>query len=127
MSKVMTFVLPRVRRSLYKALNRLKAGQLEEAQFLAEVEAMLSRRRDTLVKRGLSLARAAIAIHAAVLVCSRPGMQVEAEESCVPLEVIENRTLREAAADVAMLHALPVQRVANALARLVAKCPDFLR
>ena len=42
-----------------------------------------------------------LAIHGAVLVLSGPGLRAEAGESGLPLEVIEYRAVREAAADVA--------------------------
>ena len=125
MSKpLMKVVLPRLARPLYKHLERLQNGELDEAAFTAKIEAMLQRQHAWLSKRGISAAKAAVAIHAAVLVLSLPGLRAEAAEAGVPLEVFENRALREAAADVAQSYGMDERRAAEALARLVAKHGD---
>ena len=46
------------------------------------------------------------------------------KEEGVPLEVLENRALREAAGDISQSYGLPLPRAAEALARLVAKHGD---
>jgi hypothetical protein len=118
---LMKVVLPRVARPLYRQLERLQSGELDEGQFTAEIEAMLQRQHAWLGKRGISAARGAVALHAAVLVLSQPGLRAEAQEAGVPLEVLENRALREAAADIASSYGMSARRAADAIARLVAK------
>jgi hypothetical protein len=122
MSKpLMTVVLPRVARPLYRQLEKLQCGELNEDQFTEAIEAMLQRQHAWLSKRGISAARAAIAIHAAVLVLSQPGLRAEAAEEGIPLEVLENRALREAAVDIAANYGITLGRAADLIARLVAK------
>jgi len=122
MSKpLMKVVLPRVARPLYRQLERLQLGEVDESQFTAEIEVMLQQQHAWLSRRGISAARAAIALHAAVLVLSEPGLRAEAEEAGVPLEVLENRALREAASDIATNYGVSIGRAADAIARLVAK------
>lgn len=125
MSKpLMKVVLPRVARPLYHQLERLQTGEVDENQFTAEIEAMLQQQHAWLAKRGISAARAAVALHAAVLVLSQPGLRAEAAEAGVPLEVLENRALREAAGDIALNYGMSARRAADAIARLVAKHAD---
>ncbi len=118
---LMKVVLPRVARPLYRQLERLQCGEVNEDQFTEAIEAMLQRQHAWLSKHGISAARAAIAIHAAVLVLSQPGLRAEAAEEGVPLEVLENRALREAAGDIAENYGLAANRAADLIARLVAK------
>ncbi len=75
MSKqLMEVVLPRLARPLYKHLERFQTGKLNEAEFTERFESLLQRQHQWLSRRGISAARAAIAIHAAVLVLSMPGL-----------------------------------------------------
>jgi hypothetical protein len=122
MSKpLMKVVLPRLARPLYRHLERLQNGELDEAAFTAKIEAMLQKQHAWLSQRGIAAARAAVAIHAAVLVLSLPGLRAEAEEEGLPLEVLENRALREAAVDIAQSYGMAQNRAADAIARLIAK------
>lgn len=76
MSKtLMSVVLRRLARPLYRHLQRLQSGDLDEVAFTAIIEAMLQKRHAWLLKRGVAAARASVAIHAAVLVLSRPGLR----------------------------------------------------
>jgi hypothetical protein len=118
---LMKVVLPRLARPLYRHLELLQNGKLDEEAFTAKIEAMLQRQHAWLSRRGIAAARAAVAIHAAVLVLSQPGLRAEAAEAGLPLEVLENRALREAAADIATSYGMPQANAADALARLVAK------
>jgi hypothetical protein len=121
---LMEVVLPRLARPLYRQLERFQSGKLDESQFTENFEAILRRHHLWLARRGVSAARAAIAIHAAVLVLSLPGMRAEAQEAGVPLEVIETRALKEAALDVAACYGLEWQKVAHHLAVRVARYGD---
>jgi len=122
MSKqLMDIVIPRLARPLYQQLERYRTGQLDDKQFTDRFESLLRRQHAWLAKRGISAARAAVAIHAAVLVLSLPGLRAEAEETKLPLEVIENRAVREAASDVAQNYGVKERRVADVIARIIAR------
>ena len=118
---LMKVVLPRLARPLYRHLEKLQNGTLDEATFTAKIEAMLQRQHAWLSQKGIAAARAAVAIHAAVLVLSLPGLRAEAADAGMPLEVLENRALREAAADISQSYGMSMPRAADALARLIAK------
>jgi len=125
MSKqLMDVVIPRLARPLFEELERYRTGKLNDKQFTAKFEALLRRQHAWLAKRGISAARAAVAIHAAVLVLSLPGLRAEAEETKLPLEVIEHRAVREAAADVAQNYGVKERRVAEVIARIIARYGD---
>jgi hypothetical protein len=94
---------------------------LSDQQFTRRFEALLQRQHAWLANRGVSGARAAIAIHAGVLVLSLPGLRAEATERNVPLEVVEVQAINEAADDVARNYELDPKRVADAIANIVAR------
>src|SRR5438067_7284579 len=117
MSKqLMDVVLPRLARPLYQQLERYRTGELNDKQFTERFEAILRRQHAWLARRGISEARAAVAIHAAVLVLSLPGLRAEAAEDSLPLEVVEGRAVREAAEDVAANYGVDSRRAAHAIA-----------
>jgi hypothetical protein len=118
--QLMDVVLPRLARPLYRQLERYQTGKLDDGQFTERFEAILRRQHAWLARRGISEARAAVAIHAAVLVLSQPGLRAEAAEDNLPLEVVEARAVHEAAADVAANYGVNARRVAHAIASLVA-------
>lgn len=125
MSKqLMEVVLPRLARPLYRHLEGFQTGKLNEAQFTRRFESLLRRQHEWLARHGISAARAAIALHAAVLILSNPGLRAEAIEAGLPLEVVEFRALREAAQDVADSYSLDYHGIAAAIARLVARYGD---
>ena len=122
MSKqLMEVVLPRLARPLYKHLEKFQTGKLDESQFTELFETLLHRQHQWLSRRGISAARAAIAIHAAVLVLSLPGLRAEAADANLPLEVVEFRAVREAALDIAKSYNLDLRRIANTIACLIIK------
>lgn len=122
MSKqLMEVVLPRLARPLYKHLEKFQTGKLDESQFTEQFETLLRKQHQWLARRGISAARAAIAIHAAVLVLSLPGLRAEANDANLPLEVVENRAVREAAVDVANSYGLNARRIAHTIACLIVK------
>jgi hypothetical protein len=125
MSKqLMEVVLPRLARPLYRQLKRYRAGQLDDAQFTEGFESLLRRQHAWLAKKGVPEARAAIAIHGAVLILSGPGLKAEAAESKIPLEVIEMRAVREAANDIASNYDLPEPEAIRIISNLVARYAD---
>ena len=118
--QLMDVVLPRLARPLYRQLERYQTGQLDDGQFSEKFEAILRRQHAWLARRGISEARAAVAIHAAVLVLSLPGLRAEAADDHLPLEVVEARAVRDAAQDVAANYGLDARRAAHAISNLVA-------
>src|SRR5215475_2735124 len=99
--ELMDLVLPRLAQRLNRQLRRYRAGQLDEAQFSRRFERLLQQQHAWLANRGISDVDAAVTVHGAVLVLSGPGLRAEAEEESVPLEVVEFRAVKAAAADVA--------------------------
>jgi hypothetical protein len=120
----MEVVLPRLARPLYRQLKRYRAGQLDDAQFTRGFESLLRRQHRWLAEKGVPEARAAIAIHGAVLILSGPGLKAEAAESKVPLEVIEMRAVREAANDIASNYDLSEPEAIRIISNLVARYGD---
>ena len=114
-------VLPRLAKTLYRQLQRYKAGELNEKQFARGFEQLLQQQHTWLTHQGISDIRAALAIHGAVLVLSSPGLRAEAAESELPLEVIEYRAVREAAGDVARNYNISERRAARVISSIVAR------
>jgi hypothetical protein len=122
MSKqLMEIVLPRLARPLYQHLEQFQLGKLNELQFTRRFEKVLQRQHHWLAERGIEVAKAAVAIHAAVIVLSLPGLRSEAKEGNVPLEVLEFRAVREAANDIAENYGMTSAVAIKAISRLVAK------
>lgn len=121
---IMDLVLPRLAKPLYRQLEKFQTGLLDESGFTAKFEAVLQKQHAWLSRKGVDAARGAIAIHAAVLVLSQPGLRAEAGDAGLPLEVLEQRAVREAAQDVAETYGLPFAKVAHAISRLVARYSD---
>jgi len=123
-NNLMKMVLPRLARPLYLQLQKYQTGQLSDLQFSENFESLLQKQHHWLSQKGISAAKAAMTIHAAVLVLSQPGLKAEADEAHLPMEVIEHRALREAARDVAQNYGLKERQVAQYLANLVASFGD---
>ena len=121
---IMDIVLPRLARPLYRHLERYQSGKMSDEQFTSKFEDLLRRQHVWLEERGIAPVKAAIALHAAVLVLSLPGLRSEALEAQLPLEVVEHRAVREAAADVSTNYQIPESRAASAIAALVAEYGD---
>lgn len=122
MSKqVIEVVLPRLARTLYRELRRYRAGKLDEAAFTRSFQDLLQKQHAWLITRGVSDVRAALAIHSAVLILSAPGLRAEAAESTLPLEMVEYRAVREAAADVARNYGIKECRAYRLIAKLVGR------
>ena len=125
MSKqLMEIVLPRLARPLYQHLEQFQQGHLDELQFTKRFEKELQRQHHWLARKGIEVAKAAVAIHAAVIVLSLPGLRSEAQESNLPLEVLEFRAIREAAADVSQSYGMDLTRAVQCISRLVARYSD---
>ncbi len=119
--QLMEIVLPRLARPLYIHLEQFQLGRLNEDQFTAKFERELQKQHHWLAKHGVEAARAAVAIHAAVIVLSLPGLRSEAEEIGTPLEVLEFKAISEAALDVNQSYGMDRSRALSAISRLVAR------
>jgi len=125
MSKqLMEVVLPRLARRLYRQLQRYRAGELDDSAFTEAFESLLQRQHLWLSERGVSDARAAVAIHGAVLVLSGPGLRAEATETRLPLEIIEFRAVRAAAADIASNYGANEAKLVHEIGAIVARYGD---
>ena len=74
----------------------------------------------TLANKGFAEVDAAVAVHGAVLVLSAPGLKAEAVEQSVPLEVIEYRAVRAAAADISEHYGMNPKKAVHLISELVA-------
>ena len=121
MSKdLMDLVLPRMARRLDRQLRRYRAGELDDDQFTHKFECLLQQQYDWLARQGIAEVDAAVTIHGAVLVLSAAGLRAEAAEEGVPLEVVEFRATRAAAADVAKNYGVSERRATRRISALVA-------
>jgi hypothetical protein len=119
--QLMDIVLPSLARRLHRQLERYRAGELDDSQFNRRFEAVLEKQYSWLAKQGVSEAEAAIAVHAAVLVLSGPGMRAEAAEVGLPLEVIEQRAIRTVADEIAENYEVDQGRVLQKITSIVAQ------
>src|SRR5436190_9868945 len=121
MSKeLMEMVLPRMARRLHRQLRRYESGELNDEQFEHKFECLLQQQYNWLAKQGIAEVDAAVTIHGAVLVLSGPGLRAEAEEEGLPLEVVEFRATRAAAADIAKNYGVNEHRAMGRISALVA-------
>ena len=86
----------------------------------ARVEKLLQKQYSWLAERGVSEAKAALAIHGAVLVLSGPGLRAEAEEERLPLEIVEYRAVKAAAEDIAKSYGVDARKAFRRIARILA-------
>jgi hypothetical protein len=118
---LMSIVLPRLARPLSQHLERYWTGELSDQEFTDRFEALLHRQHAWLARRGISEVRAAVAIHAAVLVLSKSGLEAEAQEQGMPLEVVEYRAIKDAAWDVARNYSVEERKVVRILSHIFAR------
>jgi hypothetical protein len=118
--ELMELVLPRLSQRLNRQLRRYRAGELNEAQFSRRFEALLQQQYAWLANQGIPAVDAAVAVHGAVLVLSSPGLQAEAREQSLPLEVVEFRAIQAAAADIAENYGVSERSAAQRISGLVA-------
>lgn len=125
MSKqLLEIVLPRLAKPLYDQLQRYRAGKMNDKQFTQGFESLLRKQHAWLARRGVPEDRAALVIHGAVLVLSGPGLRAEAVETNTPLEQIEYRAAREAAADVARNYDLDESQAYRMISKIMARYGD---
>jgi hypothetical protein len=117
-------VLPRLARRLHHQLERFQAGELDQDGFTRDFEALLQRQYAWLARRGVPQAEAAVAIHSAVLVLSGPGMRAEADQLGLPLEVVEFRAARAAAADISSNYGLSQNRALQQITAILVQYGD---
>jgi hypothetical protein len=118
--ELLELVLPRLARRLNRQLRRYRAGELNEAQFSHKFEVLLRQQYAWLANRGIPEVEAAVAVHAAVIILSAPGLKAEAEEQALPLEVIEYRAVLAAAADIAENYGVSPLRATRRISAVVA-------
>ncbi len=122
MSKqLMEIVLPRMAQRLHRQLRMYRAGELNDDQFTQSFEKLLQKQYSWLAERGVSEAKAALAIHGAVLVLSGPGLRAEAEEERLPLEIVEYRAVKAAAEDIAKSYGVDARKAFRRIARILAR------
>src|SRR5207245_4744528 len=112
--------LPRLAKRLNRQLRRYQSGRLDEKTFSQRFETLLQEQHAWLANKGYPEVDAAVAVHGAVLVLSGPGLRAEAEEESVPLEVVEFRAVRAAAADIAQQYGVSERRTTKRISELVA-------
>jgi hypothetical protein len=117
---LLQLVLPRLARRLDRQLRRYRAGKLDEAGFARKFELLLEQQYAWLARRGIPDVDAAVTVHGAVLVLSAPGLKAEAQEQSLPLEVVEYRAVRAAAADIAENYGISERGAARRISALVA-------
>jgi hypothetical protein len=122
--QLLDIVLPRLAKRLHRQLRRYQAGQLNDDQFSHKFEALLQQQHSWLANQGISDVDAALAVHAAVLVLSEPGLKAEAAEQGVPLEVIEFRAVISAAEDVSQTYGIGVGKAVQRISAIVAAYSD---
>jgi hypothetical protein len=120
----MELVLPRLARRLDRTLRRYHAGQLDANQFSRRFESLLQQQHAWLANRGFPEVDAAVTIHGAVLVLTGAGLRAEAEEEALPLEVVEFRAVRAAAADIAEHFGVSPAHAIRRISDLVARYAD---
>jgi hypothetical protein len=116
--------LPRLARRLHAQLKRYRAGKLDDDQFTQRFEDLLQSQYSWLADRGVPELEAAVALHAAVLVLSGPGLAAEAEEKNQAREVLEARAVSTAAADIAQNYEMDERKAYSLIAGLVARYSD---
>jgi hypothetical protein len=119
--ELLELILPRLAKRLNRQLRRYQAGQLNENQFSQRFELLLQQQHTWLSNRGYPELDSAVAVHGAVLVLSGPGLRAEAEEESIPLEVVEYRAVRAAAADIASNFGVSERQAARRISDLVAR------
>jgi len=119
--ELLELILPRLARRLNRQLRRYRSGQLNDKQFSQRFELLLQQQHLWLANRGYPEVDAAVAVHGAVLVLSAAGLRAEAEEESVPLEVVEFRAVRAAAADIAEHYGVSPERALRRITDLVAR------
>jgi hypothetical protein len=122
--ELMELILPRLAQRLNRQLRRYREGRLDEAAFSAKFERLLQQQHAWLANRGVADVDAAVTVHGAVLVLSGAGLRAEAEEESLPLEVIEFRAVKAAAADVAEHYGVSVRKALKRITELVATYAD---
>jgi hypothetical protein len=118
---LMELVLPRLAQRLHRHLRRYQAGKLNDAQFSRKFENLMQQQFSWLANQGIPEAEAAVAVHSAVIILSTPGLQAEAAEQNVPLEVVEFRAVQGAAEDISQSYGLNERRVLRRICYLVAQ------
>jgi hypothetical protein len=122
--ELIELVLPRLAKRLHQQLKRYQTGELDQDGFTRDFEALLQRQYAWLAKRGVPEPEAAVAIHSAVLVLSGPGLRAEAEQQGVPLEMVEFKAVKAAAADISSNYGIGLARAIRQISSILAQYGD---
>jgi hypothetical protein len=114
-------VLPRLAKRLYSQLQRYREGQMSETEFANGFASLLQRQYVWLAKQGVDEIDAALTIHGAVLILSRPGLKAAAEEEGKPLEIVERQAVTAAATDLAENYGVKHKWAYNGISKIVAR------
>ncbi len=117
-------VLPRLAQRLNRQLRRHRGGEMDEDTFSAKFEDVLEQQYAWLLDRGVPDVDAAVAVHAAVLVLSGPGLRAEAAEKNLCMEQVEFRAVRAAAEDISENYGLSHLKATRLIGALVALYAD---
>lgn len=118
--QVMEMLLPRLAKRLYGQVKRFRAGKMSEEEFAQQFAALLQKQYVWLARQGVDESEAALAIHAGVLVLTRPGLCAAATEMGIPAEVVEARAISNAAKDVAQHYPIEASDAFDALSEMLA-------
>jgi hypothetical protein len=118
--QVMEMLLPRLAKRLYGQVKRFRAGKLSEEEFAQQFASLLQKQYVWLARQGIAEREAALAIHAGVLVLTRPGLCAAASEMGIPAEIVETRAIQNAAKDVAQHYPIDVNSAFEVLADMLA-------
>ena len=122
MSKqLMEIVLPRLAKRLYSQLQRYRDGQMSEKEFANGFASLLQRQYVWLAKQGVEEIEAAMTIHGAVLILSKPGLRASAEELGKPVEIIERQAVQAAATDLSQNYGVDHKWAFNGISKVVAQ------
>jgi hypothetical protein len=122
--ELIELVLPRLAKRLHQQLKRYQSGEVDQDGFTRDFEDLLQRQYAWLAKRGVPEPEAAVAIHSAVLVLSGPGLRAEAEQLKMPLEVVEYKAVRTAAADISANYGVDQTRAIRQISGILAQYGD---
>jgi hypothetical protein len=122
MSKqLMKIVLPRLAKRLYSQLQRYRKGQMNDEQFAEGFATLLQKQYVWLAKRGVDETEAAMTIHGAVLILSKPGLRAAAAELGQPFELVERQAVKAAATDLSENYGVEAGWAYNGISKVVAQ------
>jgi hypothetical protein len=102
-------------------LQRYRNGQMSESEFADGFASLLQRQYVWLAKQGVREIDAAMTIHGAVLILSRPGLRAAAAEEGQPMEIVERQAVEAAATDLSENYGVKPKWAFNGISEIVAR------